>query len=466
MSTNTIDSVVSFRNSQGEKASGTLRGIGRRSISLEVYNPHSVAQLSEMLSDLTIRRQGRVVYQGSAVVTTLINTGIYLVMSATLTDPWKDLTNLTQDRAQIKTEVRNFLKDLEHYTNIHPKFEVVVTRMRTHLSELSRWLQQVDVMIEEKSEPNREQETELLEEIAEPIIPLMLEQLMEFESIAKELEPESVSVHSAFVQRELHPLIMRSPFMHRVYTKPLGYAGDYEMVNMMLRDPHEGPNIYYKIVNKLFLMEGPSVAHKNRVRIMHSKLEALVDEAQRGGRTIKILNLGCGPAVEIQRLLKTRILDERTEITLMDFNDQTLGYTKSLLDRIGHENNSFPNIIYQQQSVDQILRQSARLTAEESNKYDFIYCAGLFDYFSDRACSRVLKLFYKLVKPGGEVLSTNVHSDNPAIAAMEYLVEWYLVYRDEKQMLSLVKDIPDKKVYGDDTGLNIFLEFSKKSEHD
>lgn len=463
MSTITADSVVSFRNSQGDKASGTLRGITRRSVSLEVYNPHSVAQLSEMLSDLTVRREGRVVYQGSAVVTTLINTGIYLVMSATLTDPWKDLTNLGHDSTQIKAEVQNFLKGLEQFTDIHPGFEVIVTRMRTHLSELSRWLQQVDVMMEESFQSKNDREIQLLEEISEPIVPLMLEQLMEFESIAKDLDPESVSVHSAFVQRELHPLIMRSPFMHRVYTKPLGYAGDYEMVNMMLRDPYEGPNIYYKIVNKLFLMEGPSVAHKNRVKIMHCKLEALVDQAKRDGKTIKIFNLGCGPAVEVQRLLNTRVLDERTEITLMDFNDQTLGYTKSLLDKIGKNNNSFPKITYEQQSVDQILRQSARLTAEESNKYDFIYCAGLFDYFSDRACSRVLKLFYKLVKPGGEVLSTNVHSDNPAIAAMEYLVEWYLVYRDEQQMLDLVSDIPGKKVYGDETGLNIFLEFSKEA---
>ncbi len=463
MSTITADSVVSFRNSQGDKASGTLRGITRRSVSLEVYNPHSVAQLSEMLSDLTVRREGRVVYQGSAVVTTLINTGIYLVMSATLTDPWKDLTNLGHDSTQIKAEVQNFLKGLEQFTDIHPGFEVIVTRMRTHLSELSRWLQQVDVMMEESFQSKNDREIQLLEEISEPIVPLMLEQLMEFESIAKDLDPESVSVHSAFVQRELHPLIMRSPFMHRVYTKPLGYAGDYEMVNMMLRDPYEGPNIYYKIVNKLFLMEGPSVAHKNRVKIMHRKLEALVDQAKRDGKTIKIFNLGCGPAVEVQRLLNTRVLDERTEITLMDFNDQTLGYTKSLLDKIGKNNNSFPKITYEQQSVDQILRQSARLTAEESNKYDFIYCAGLFDYFSDRACSRVLKLFYKLVKPGGEVLSTNVHSDNPAIAAMEYLVEWYLVYRNEQQMLDLVSDIPGKKVYGDETGLNIFLEFSKEA---
>ena len=78
MGTSNIDSVVSFRNSQGDRASGTLRGVSRQSISLEVYNPHSVAQLSEMLSELTIRRHGRVVYQGAAVVTTLILSLIHI----------------------------------------------------------------------------------------------------------------------------------------------------------------------------------------------------------------------------------------------------------------------------------------------------------------------------------------------------------------------------------------------------
>lgn len=31
-----------------------------------------------------------------------------------------------------------------------------------------------------------------------------------------------------------------SPFAYRAYHKPLGYAGDYEMVNMIARDPYEG----------------------------------------------------------------------------------------------------------------------------------------------------------------------------------------------------------------------------------
>lgn len=451
-----LDSIVSFRNSQGEKAGGTVRGVTRQSVSLEVYNPYSVAQMSEMLSGFTIRRQGRVVYEGSAVVTSLINTGIYLVISVTLTDPWKDLNNLHGDDRAIRTEVDRFLSDIQIYKKITPGFQNTITNIRNKLSELSRWLEQIDLMRD-----GNDDDDGLIEQILEPVIPELFEDLHSFEYEAKQVDPELVDFHRAFTQRDLHPLIMRSPFMHRVYTKPLGYAGDYEMVNMMLRSPNEGPSIYYKVVNNLFLLEGPAIAHRNRIDILVDHLEKKVDEAYKDGRPIKILNLGCGPAVEIQRLLTTRKMDDRVEFTLMDFSEPTLAYTKSQIDGISNQEKSTPTIIYEHKSVDQILRQSARIKAAESEKYDFIYCAGLFDYFSDKACSRVLRLFNSLIKPGCQVLSTNVHEDNPAISAMEYLVEWHLVYRNEETMKALTPNGVDSKVYCDKTGLNIFLEFWK-----
>ena len=50
-----IDPVITFKNSQGEVARGTLTNIQRRSLVMEVYNPYSIVQVSEVLSDLTIR---------------------------------------------------------------------------------------------------------------------------------------------------------------------------------------------------------------------------------------------------------------------------------------------------------------------------------------------------------------------------------------------------------------------------
>lgn len=460
-----LDSIVSFHNSQGEKASGTLRGVSRQSVSLEVYNPYSVAQMSEMLSNFTIRRQGRVVYEGAAVVTSLINTGTYLALSATLTDPWKDLAQIGHDPSQITREVNRFLTDTSVYDGIHPAFQLSVTRIRTLLSELTRWLEQVDVMMGSSiNSSSDEQREEFISQVAQPLIPRLQIHLEEFESSALEIERPERDIHRAFTQRDLHPLVLRSPFMHRTFTKPLGYAGDYEMVNMMLRSPNEGPTTYYKIINNLFLLEGPAVAHRNRVVIMEEILRKEIELAQKENRGLKILNLGCGPAVELQRLLRNCKMDERVDITLMDFSVPTLEYTESMLTDISNETGSKPTIHYVHKSVDQILRQSAKKVDEQENTYDFIYCAGLFDYFSDKACSRVLKLFSKWVKPGCRVLSTNVHENNTAMAVMEYLLEWYLVYRNEKTMEALTPAGMASEVYCDETGLNIFLEFRKPQQ--
>lgn len=455
-----LDSIVSFRNSQGEKATGTVRGVSRQSVSLEVYNPYSVAQMSEMLSSLVIRRQGRVVYEGSAVVTSLINTGIYLVISVTLTDPWQDLNALEDDQS-IQTEISRFLTDLQVYKKIDPGFLVAITNMRNKLSELSRWLEQIDMM---HPDADKDGQNELIDRIKEPLITELYGDLVAFEKEAKQVSPEVVEIHRAFAQRDLHPLILRSPYVHRVYTKPLGYAGDFEMVNMMLRSPHEGPSTYYKLINNLFLNSGPVVAHRNRIKILVDVLQEKVEEAYKNGTSLKVLNLGCGPAVEIQRLMTRCKMDSRIEFTLLDFSQPTLDNTKEQIDAISRREGSSPSIIYEHKSVDQILRQSARIKAEDSNKYDFIYCAGLFDYFSDKACSRVLKLFYSLIKPGCQVLSTNVHENNPVIAAMEYLAEWHLVYRNEETMKALSPPGIDSKVYGDETGVNIFLEFWKPKQ--
>jgi len=61
----------------------------------EVYNPYSIVQASEVLTDLRIRRGERQIYKGSAVVSNLISTGLMLIVSASLNDPWSDLVDLS-----------------------------------------------------------------------------------------------------------------------------------------------------------------------------------------------------------------------------------------------------------------------------------------------------------------------------------------------------------------------------------
>ncbi len=460
-----LNSTVTFKNSQGAEARGSLIGITRQTVSMEVYDPYSVAQMSEMLTELTVRRQGRVVYQGSAVVTSLVNTGIYLVLSATLTEPWKDATEVIGDKRALREEVNQFLGDLGVYKNVRKDFQIAVGRLRTDLSELSRWIEQIDMVADARGVgQSGTLQDEYVDEIKDAVLPHLGEHMARFEEESHHVPPELTDIHRVYAQRDLHPLMLRSPFVHRTYVKPLGYAGDYEMVNMMVRNPNEGPSTYFKIINSLFLAGGPAEAHRNRIVILMKHLNECVDKAIATGKTFKILNLGCGPAIEIQKLLEQRNVPGNVELTLIDFSQETLDYTYEMITRRLANHNSGMRVNVVHRSVDQILRQSAKIKETDRDTYDFIYCAGLFDYFSQKACSRVLKLFHALVKPDCWVLSTNVHKDNPAQASMEYLAEWHLVYRNEKDMLDLIPSSWESKVYCDETGVNVFLEYKKAKE--
>jgi extracellular factor (EF) 3-hydroxypalmitic acid methyl ester biosynthesis protein len=149
---------------------------------------------------------------------------------------------------------------------------------------------------------------------------------------------------------------------------------------------------------------------------------------------------------------------------LMDFNAETLAYTQNSLEEAIAGIGTPPQLEYVQQSVYNLLKAGSG-DVGLAKDYDFIYCAGLFDYLSDKACSRLLDIFYQWVRPGGRVLVTNVHPANTALYLMEHILEWHLIYRDEQQLLDLVPSERVRRSFADQTGLNVFLELEKPGEH-
>lgn len=251
--------------------------------------------------------------------------------------------------------------------------------------------------------------------------------------------------------------------MYRIFQKPLGYAGDYEMVNMILRDPCEGSSLFAKILNVYILSQAPAEAHRNRVKYLTQRLTEETRRIARTGKMARILNLGCGPAKEVQEFLVQDDISERAQLTLLDFNDETLAYTGRLVEEIKSKGRRFTPVQTVKKSVHQILKEAGR-PKDESQLYDFIYCAGLFDYLSDRICKRLMNIFYDMLAPGGLVVATNVDSSNPIRNVMEYIFEWHLVYRNNDQFEALKPDAAQPGTFtvkADHTGANIFIEVRK-----
>jgi len=453
--------LITFKNSQGVDVKATLIKLTRHSIILEVYNPYSIVQLSEKLEDVCIHRNDRLIYQGTAVVSNLVNTGLMLLVSATLLDAWSDLSGLLEDKDGIKTEVKQFLTDWDSNNQLNPSFQLIVGEMRSLLSELNRWLEKVDlVAAQDNVLETPALHKELLQELSEPLLPKLHEQLQRFEHQARDVPEEQVTIHRNFLQRDLHPLLMRAPFLHRTFHKPLGYAGDYEMVNMMLRDAYEGPTSYAQLINHFFLDTGPVQAHRNRIDVLVEQLQAIAATAAKENRRARILNIACGPAIELQRFVKQELC-EYCEFTLLDFNEETLGYTKGKLNEAMLDSGYNPQITYLHQSVHTLLKQAGDKNINDKDTYDIVYCAGLFDYLSDKICSRLLRLFYRWTRQNGYVLATNVHVDHSGFYMMEYIMEWHLEYRNEQDMLKLVPELGKQQIYAEPTGMNIFLEIVK-----
>jgi len=466
LTTKSSQSVVTCRNSQGTELTANLLRIKRYSVVFEVYNPYSILQLSEVLSDFRIMASRRLLYHGKAVVSNLLNTGIVLVCEASLDDGWVEVdflggvTGNPGAADDLNNQFANFMSEWRSANKVQPSFKLVVSDMASMLTGVQHWLTGVDVGIRTTATRRRDElEREIFTKIERRVIDEVLPAMERFEEVVSQVEETEVSVHKSFARRELHPIMLCSPFLYRTYTKPLGYAGDYEMVNMMLRNPYEGSSAFAKLLNFALLNTDPVVAHRNRIDYLIEKLRTECHRRVSLGKT-RIFNLACGPAVEVQRFLRECDESDLAEIDLLDFNAETLDYTRERIREASMAGGRETQVRYFKRSVHQLLRAATQGSDEEFTGYDIVYCAGLFDYLSQRVCKRLVELFCSMAKPGGLVIVTNVSDRNPSKAWMEYLVEWNLIYRGHAEMSDLVPAVPVKntRTLEDATGVNLFLE--------
>jgi extracellular factor (EF) 3-hydroxypalmitic acid methyl ester biosynthesis protein len=419
--------------------------------------------MSEVLSDFRILMQGQPIYSGRAIVTNLMGLGSVLVCEAALDEACLDLAinSPVNDGARVRNGFEKFMAEWGRNYKIRSDFKVAMADLQTFFLDLRLWMEQMELAV--RSQPSGDRlarEREVLEQVRGPVLPAIAPLLERFEDIARTVEPDLKPAYRAYMQRQIHPLVMCSPFVFRTYAKPLGYAGDYEMVNMMLGDPFEGASMFAKLVNGIFLMTPPVVAHQNRIVYLKEKLAAEARRKAVHGEPLRVFNIGCGPAKEIQEFLAEEDLSSRVQFTLLDFNQETLDYTSRILGDLRSRHARETQIQMVRKSVHQILKEAGK---PSSARYDLVYCAGLFDYLSDPVCRRLLSYLYDILAPGGLSLATNVSDANPSVGWMEYVVDWHLFYRNTDQFAALrpEADREPMPVQAIGSGVNIAIESRK-----
>ena len=454
--------VVVIKRGNGCNLSAVIREVKGGKVVFECVSTGVDYLPDDIIDSVLIEMGGELAFQGKILVEAAISLSGTTVYQGQLKGVW------TLPEFSKEEFVKNAATLLEEHTVLWAKenecrqsFLTAVRDFEVYLEGLESWCKQVECGSLGCPE---EREQAIMEEVGSTVSLEVASHFAAYEREVLALRPEERTQHREYLMRVLHRFILQSPFSERCFSKPLGYAGDYGMVELMLGNPYQGRSLFAKLLNNAFLETGPVQAHQNRILYLLSTLKEVVSARVAQGLRTRILNLGCGPADEVRRFIETEEISQMCDFELLDFSSITLNYTKGKIAESCENADRQVNVEFVEQSIQGFLKQAARGERFLAESYDLVYCAGLFDYLTQPFCKKVTSILYDLAKKGGMVVVTNVSKHNTIPAVMEDFLEWDIIDRSEEEMLALVPSEKSellKDLKSDITRINLFLELRK-----
>jgi hypothetical protein len=94
-----------------------------------------------------------------------------------------------------------------------------------------------------------------------------------------------------------------------------------------------------------------------------------------------------------------------------------------------------------------------------------LVCPGLFDYLDDDSAAALLSRFRQALRPQGQAWVFNFAPQNPSRAYMEWIGNWYLIYRTVEQMRQLAEraGIPQQQavISAESSGINLYWQITR-----
>ena len=271
-----------------------------------------------------------------------------------------------------------------------------------------------------------------------------------------QIPPQLHQEFGVFLRAELLPILLLSRLCERSYTKPRGYAGDYEMIELIYAHEPAGSGRLGPLLDEYFLNIPVSRAVRNRRGLLLEEFLELLAESS--AEKVRITSLACGPALEVFDLFK-RIPDQtRVTVHCLDLDFQAL----SSVNRRAEENRV-------QKSV-HLLQENLILLATGRHKtslppQDMMYSIGLIDYFQDKLVIQLLNWIYDTLAPGGKTILGNFDPRCPNRVFLDHLLEWRLIYRtpDDMRRLFASSKFGDRPVdiRYEEQGINLFASCRK-----
>lgn len=264
-----------------------------------------------------------------------------------------------------------------------------------------------------------------VDKIYEDILQFERENIDKFES-------EVYRRKKIFEKRYRH-YFLHGEFPKWSYEKPYGYAGDFKIIDDIYQNQLR-TNGFSRLYDNYF----QQLAAAKAIRERKEDFKKIIIDYVKGRKdsNIRIMNLASGPAREIKELmdLDSNNLFSKVIFDCYDFDIRAIDYAKDVVNNPANVN------FFQKNAVRLALKKD--IEKEIPYKYDLIYSTGLFDYFDERVATRLVSNLKKLIKKNGFIIISNVRDkfSNSSAGWMEWVAEWYLIYRTENEFERIFLD--------------------------
>ncbi len=240
-----------------------------------------------------------------------------------------------------------------------------------------------------------------------------------------------------------------SSFGQHIQTWPLGYVGDYQIVNAIIDRKETAPEgSIGRLVGEYSLNAPITEQHREKIA---KQAQAIKRTCQKKSHA-NILSLGSGPSRDFEQAKE--YLEGTTNIVLCDFDENAI---EESIARIGDAANIDTHVI-------DLREADTFFNILDGQKFDLILAGGLFDYFPNEIIQVIISKLSAALD--GEFVFSNIAEGNPSRPWIEVMGRWKLKERTEEGLKDILDSAGAKnyKIEKDPTGLTYIVTIYSKAE--
>lgn len=458
--------------SESTRIVGRILRVSPHYVVCEVLNPQQVLAPGWVADEAIVHLARSEAYRGPARLNKVVNTGRSLICEWALQGAWQSVSPVSSASVMPQNEVlAPFFERMRLLDRVSEVFKAAVADVASVLDEARQCLDRIEVTLPAVAgQTHAETQRAILPELQKGIFPAFDAVFARFEEASRQIPPALDAEYHSLVRQHLHPLMMCAPFIHHIYAKPLGFAGDYRALQKLIEDPYDGQTLYARLLNAWLVLSPAGEAYRHRIALLEKELSAQASRCHGAGHDLRVLSIGCGSANEVARFMAASDLCNSAEIVLTDFNAETLAAARAEVSKAQQDHWRLSRVSFVQTTIQSLVADEARMRRRglaalgpvaRMAGYDFIYCTGLFDYFSDRVCKRLVNMMFQMLAPGGSLVVCNFTPANPIRCFMKYVLDWNLIHRTPEEVARLAESEARQELTLSPGGVETYLHLAR-----